>query len=583
MKQRKRDAGRRWIVFGAALATASITVGQHQASGTDRRTVTAVSGRAFAYYSNVSLSGEPATPRGPAGTTACDATSTTACSPSVSLASTGGGHSAEDVEGGSARYGRAVIFESSSMAAQTRGTTGQEGLVTSAARASSVGPGPFTAEVAGSTCTASGGGVDASVSIVQGQLVTKTDATTGAPVATQAIDPAPAPGATYTGTLDHVGGSFKAVFNEQVRNPDGSITVNALHLSMLGPTTVGELVVAQSACGVTSADVAQARSSAETPASPAPKVAAAAPAPQAASSGAPLAKVSPAAAATPVALPAAVPSGGTGAFGFYGEVGLFGGPANPKGPAPNVTLPAGGSSTPVTETVPTGNVQYGPATLFTSGPITATASGTAAEPTGKVEIQNLNTSGVEVLTATNLSSTCTGGSGSATVTGGQLRTSEGDPNREGDDTNEPIPPNPAPNTRITGKIEAVGDNFEAIFNEQVASGGGITVTAYHLKLLGPTAVGDLYVGQSRCAAASTGTGTVAAGTGTAGGTGTPAAGAGATGGARRTGPGMATTGFGGPGPLLLAVALLALGAASSVGGARRRTRARTEHPPDAGS
>ena len=46
--------------------------------------------------------------------------------------------------------------------------------------------------------------------------------------------------------------TFRYVFNEQIRNADGSITVNAAHQYVLGPTAVGELIIVQSRCGTPS-------------------------------------------------------------------------------------------------------------------------------------------------------------------------------------------------------------------------------------------------------------------------------------------------------------------------------------------
>ena len=42
-----------------------------------------------------------------------------------------------------------------------------------------------------------------------------------------------------------MGDKFKAVFNEQKKARDGSITVTGLHLYLLGPNATGEVVVAQ--------------------------------------------------------------------------------------------------------------------------------------------------------------------------------------------------------------------------------------------------------------------------------------------------------------------------------------------------
>ncbi|HEV8115693.1 MAG TPA: choice-of-anchor P family protein, partial [Acidimicrobiales bacterium] len=63
----------------------------------------------------------------------------------------------------------------------------------------------------------------------------------------------------------------------------------------------------------------------------------------------------------------------------------------------------------------------------------------------------------------------------------------------------PVPADPAPNTVIEGKLEGIGDSFRLVFNEQIVEDGAITVNAAHQILLGPTAVGDLVIGQSRCA------------------------------------------------------------------------------------
>ncbi len=63
----------------------------------------------------------------------------------------------------------------------------------------------------------------------------------------------PAPNTTYEGHL-HIGSktdTFRWVFNEQISNADGSITVNAAHQYLLGPMATGELIVGQVVCGIT--------------------------------------------------------------------------------------------------------------------------------------------------------------------------------------------------------------------------------------------------------------------------------------------------------------------------------------------
>jgi len=65
----------------------------------------------------------------------------------------------------------------------------------------------------------------------------------------------PAPNTTFEGHI-HIGNvtdSFRYVFNEQVVNPDGSLTVSAAHESLLGPLAVGDLFIGRSECGVTAA------------------------------------------------------------------------------------------------------------------------------------------------------------------------------------------------------------------------------------------------------------------------------------------------------------------------------------------
>ena len=578
MDQPTTGTGRRLIVAGACAVLAT-WVGQPAAHGAESGSIPTLVGRADGYHSNVSLSGGRSSARGPAGTTGCDAWSTTACSPSAALPPTGGIKATTDRDGAMARHGSAVVFTSSSSAVRTSGTTDRGGAVSSSARSSGVGGGPFSAAAISSTCTASGSGAKASTAVADGRLVTRTNPGTGAADAAVPVDPAPRPGTTYTGTVDHAGYSFRAVLNEQIPNPDGSITVNALHLSLLGPAVVGEVVVGRSVCGVTSTKGSQALSSSRVAAATTPAMV------ESSSRSARTASL--AAAPQAVALPTqtAAPAG-PGAFGYVAEVSLFGGPqairpcANPPTnttdcrPRPAVSLPSGGSPTPVTESVATADARFGPGIVFTSGPIGVSTEGTAASTTSKVEIRNVNASGQEVFTASGLSSTCTGGSGSTTITGGTLRTSEGDPDNEGDDTDVPIPANPPPNTTREGKIEGAGDTYRAVFNEQIVKDGSLTVNAYHLFLLGPTAKGELVVGQSRCggaAASRPATGTP--------GTGTP--GSASAGGTGSAGPSsMATTGFAAIGPLLLGLILLALGSAACLGGARLRLAAATRPADD---
>ena len=205
-----------------------------------------------------------------------------------------------------------------------------------------------------------------------------------------------------------------------------------------------------------------------------------------------------------VSVAVAPPPGPTGsAYGFYSSVSLFGGPAQPRGPSPTVTLPETGSATPVTATAPQGDAVYGPAYIFTSGQLDVSTEGMTESVTSSATVANVNRSLSEKFTADNVASTCTanqtGVRASTTITNGVLEVSEGDPDVDGDETRVTIPTEPLPNTSYEGQLESVGDRFRYVFNEQVRNpDGSITVYAAHQYLLGPTAIGDLYIGKSEC-------------------------------------------------------------------------------------
>ena len=187
---------------------------------------------------------------------------------------------------------------------------------------------------------------------------------------------------------------------------------------------------------------------------------------------------------------------------------IFGGvpPGVPVAPTPSVELSADASNSPQTATVANAAARFGPATIFSSGQITVRAEGSPGADglvTSATDIQNVNALRSEVFTASSLRSTCTasatGVSGSTTITEGRLQTSEGDPDVAGDETYVTLPANPAPNTGFEGRIEVVGDSFNYIFNEQIRNpDGSLTVYAAHLDMLGPTAIGDVYIGRVDC-------------------------------------------------------------------------------------
>ena len=256
--------------------------------------VTTVAGMAYNYYADVSLFGGPSARRGH-GQVTCLSTNvpagcvpaseaTTAASPSVVCPVHGGTASTTDPDGARGVFGPAVIFgglwpvmssvgpPSGPLTSSVDCQLGANGYVTASTRATlappgstwtppgatspqpwpgGVGPSPFHADEVGSTCTATAAGVSASTTIVNGVVETSSDPVTGDPLTTVSVPLNPTPNFTVTGTLDHVGDSFRIVFNEQVVNPvDGSITVVAEHMYLLGPTAVGDLILGHAVCGV---------------------------------------------------------------------------------------------------------------------------------------------------------------------------------------------------------------------------------------------------------------------------------------------------------------------------------------------
>ena len=211
-------------------------------------------GGACGYYSGVSLFGGPSERRGcgqsmPPGNAA-------SASPSVELPPGGSvkAIAASDGNGALAQYGPAVLFggqspEGSSasppsgpITVSTKGTTS----VTSSASVKNVAAGPFTASSVRSTCTASKSGVKALTTITRGVVVTATDAG-GNTVTSTPVPASPPVNHTVKGT-NSTGDAFRLVFNEQKKNRDGTVTVVAVHLYLIGPLAVGDVVVAESYC-----------------------------------------------------------------------------------------------------------------------------------------------------------------------------------------------------------------------------------------------------------------------------------------------------------------------------------------------
>jgi hypothetical protein len=222
-----------------------------------------------------------------------------------------------------------------------------------------------------------------------------------------------------------------------------------------------------------------------------------------------------------------------------------------EGCSPTVVLPSTGSASPMTATDADGvRAVYGPAVVFggrwpyddtlgpPSGPITVNTQGTTGpkgSATSSVSISRTPAGstwlppgyksseswpggiGPGPLIADGVSSTCTASeidprtgaatvSGSTTITNGLLGLTT---NQDGFALLvEPMPMHPRPNDGPHhGVLTSVGDSYDVFYNEQdVSVPGSITVTAIHMKLLGPIAVGDLYIGISRCGVTTSPTG-----------------------------------------------------------------------------
>ena len=531
-------------VVGLLFAGMLAGVGVPPAAGQ----VTAVTGSAFGYSLNVVLFDGPVRAFGPA--------------PTVTLPA---GGSASPVTatlpGANAAVPPARFFSSGQIEVSTQGTPAG-GSVTSSTKITNLNTSQaevLTASEITSTCTASGSGPPTGSTTITGGLVLTDNGSDLPPLHAEVEVPVPAnppPNTIFDGHvhLSEAQDTFRYILNEQIRNADGSLTVNAARQILQGPAAKGELIIGQVVCGVTGsaqattttapgATTTTAGGGGATTTTAAPTTTTAAPTTTTAAptttTGAPATTTTAAGGTTGV---------GGGAYGFFASVSLFGGPPATRGPTPTVTLPAAGSATPVTGTAASGDGKFGPATIFSSGRLDVSTQGTpGGSVTSSATVANVNTSGQEVLTAATVASTCTasatGATGSATFTGGTVRTSEGNPDVDGDDTDVTVPSNPAPNTTYTGTIEAVGDTFRYVLNEQVRSADGtLTVNAAHMYLLGPTAVGDLIIGQSRCGI------TEATGSGGGGGGGSQAA----------AGSGSGLAGTGSAVAVFVAVALMLL-------------------------
>ncbi len=191
-------------------------------------------------------------------------------SPSVTLPSTGSATPITqiDPDGARAVYGQAAIFggiwpETSLLAppsgpitVSTQGTTGPTGSATSSVDIvlsnNPAAPGGIGSSVEGeelhSTCTATETSLTGAARFVNGVVYTSTDSA-GVPLTQEVIPNSPAPNTRVQGALTTVGDAFTVILNEQIVGTN-EITVNAVHMILEGPTAVGHVIIGQVHCDV---------------------------------------------------------------------------------------------------------------------------------------------------------------------------------------------------------------------------------------------------------------------------------------------------------------------------------------------
>lgn len=259
-------------MLAASVLTAAAASGVVSRATAD---VTSVTGSAYGYSLQVSILGSPAYTRGygqipcvstnnpPGCVPAADADASS--SPSVALDAAGGTLSASKTAATAGMAGPATFFSASALSAGTSGSIGPGGSVTSTSSATGVnrsGEERLTASSVTSTCTAREGSASGSTTVAGGTVVTDNgldlngdddfnDSGEHGPT-TVNVPANPEPGHRISGHLHFPGAQddFELIFNEQVENGDGSLTVNAVHQVMKGDSAVGDLYVGRSVCGV---------------------------------------------------------------------------------------------------------------------------------------------------------------------------------------------------------------------------------------------------------------------------------------------------------------------------------------------
>ncbi|MGH9177192.1 MAG: hypothetical protein ACRD0N_01370 [Acidimicrobiales bacterium] len=257
----------RRLAVAIGTAAAALLLVPSPAVSAPETPVTAVNGSSLGYWADdISLFGGAQPDTGPTPTATLNSSASN--SPQAGAAPTG-----------LVRYGPATLFSSDAIAVSASGNKGPGGFAASTANIQHVnmavtqpttGSEIFTAASVASSCTATASGLSRSATITAGSLYTDSGWDDG-----DAVYPEPASEAgglaehdpvlvsiptSPAANLEHTGhihlaanstDSWRIVFNEQVTNPDGSSTVNALHEYFIGPILLGHMSLGRSTCGVT--------------------------------------------------------------------------------------------------------------------------------------------------------------------------------------------------------------------------------------------------------------------------------------------------------------------------------------------
>jgi uncharacterized protein len=231
---------------GTARAAAGTADGNHPHAAPASR----AAGGACGFYTEVGLFGGPSERRG------CGQTvppgNVRSASPEVTLPEGGSSVAvaAVDEDGVIAQYGPAIVLggrypgtdtgPTGPVVVSTKGKTS----ITSSASMKNIDAGVFTAGSVRSTCTANKSGVKGSTTVTKGVVITAANAD-GTPRKTKAVPSKPPANHKITGT-NSIGDKFRAVFNEQKKSRDGTLTVIGVHIYLLGPNAIGDVVIAES-------------------------------------------------------------------------------------------------------------------------------------------------------------------------------------------------------------------------------------------------------------------------------------------------------------------------------------------------